>query len=432
LPASPALPPLTPADHAAFEAELIQLNLRNILWFAIAGNIFVWGVTLLLILHPIPLSAESHFFDGVLCAMGLTTVALILWLRRRSVPPLWPRVIILANAALYLGLTSGYFFAMIPAYGNTSVYIVGVLSLVIFFRLPPVVLVSLLLLNHAIFLFLLFQQPMPHTIVVSAAVDYSGMVVLAGVAGWLLYRAQWENFRKERVIVERNRELARLHQLELTEKIAAQLAEEKARLEVLRYQLNPHFLFNALTSVCSQLPPTLTGARATIERLTDFCQLTLFKPEDGEHPTLEGELNLLRAYLDIEKSRWGDLLTIEIEIAPAVVTERIPSLLLLPLLENALKYGRATNRGAMTVRVTAHRDASSALVIAIANTGEWVSAPGTASVPSLGIGLENLRQRLQRYYPGAHEFATEAKDGWVVARLAIHASEQPATNGHHA
>jgi two-component system LytT family sensor kinase len=218
-----------------------------------------------------------------------------------------------------------------------------------------------------------------------------------------------------------NLELVRLNQLELDEKIAARLAEEKARLEVLRYQLNPHFLFNALTSVCSQLPPSLSGARAILERLTDFCQLTLFQPASGGSPTLGQEMKMLTTYLAIEQTRWGDLLEVSMELDPAAAGEKVPSLLLLPLVENALKYGQATSRDKLRIRLAARRDAAGALIIEIANTGQWVAPTERGIVPSLGIGHENLRQRLQRYYPGAHEFATTAADGWVTVRLRLSA-----------
>ncbi len=218
-----------------------------------------------------------------------------------------------------------------------------------------------------------------------------------------------------------NAELARLHRLELDEKIAARLAEEKARLEVLRYQLNPHFLFNALTSVCSQLPPALGGARAILERLTDFCQLTLFRPANDESPTLGQEMKMLRAYLDIEQSRWGDLLEVTVDIDPAAEDTKIPSLLLLPLVENALKYGQATSRDKLQIRLAA-RTAPEGLLVEIANTGHWVAPTERGIVPSLGIGHENLRQRLQRYYPGAHELTTTDAAGWVTVRLRLGAA----------
>jgi LytS/YehU family sensor histidine kinase len=82
----------------------------------------------------------------------------------------------------------------------------------------------------------------------------------------------------------------------------------------------------------------------------------------------------------------------------------------------------------MTIRITARHETGPALEIVIANTGEWVSTTGEASVPSLGIGLENLRQRLSRYYPNRHEFTHAAQDGWVVARLRLLQAETPAVS----
>ncbi len=216
-----------------------------------------------------------------------------------------------------------------------------------------------------------------------------------------------------------NLELVRLNQLELDEKIAARLAEEKARLEVLRYQLNPHFLFNALTSVCAQLPPSLSGARDMIERLTDFCQMTLFRPANDESPTLGQEMKMLRAYLDIEQTRWGDLLEVVVDVEAAAGDTKIPSLLLLPLVENALKYGQATTRDKLRVRLFAQRLPDGGVRIEVANTGRWVAPTERGVVPSLGIGHENLRQRLQRYYPNAHEFGTVAAEGWVTVWLVL-------------
>jgi sugar lactone lactonase YvrE len=227
-------------------------------------------------------------------------------------------------------------------------------------------------------------------------------------------------------LAAQNAELARLRQLETEEKIAARLAEEKARLEVLRYQLNPHFLFNAFTSVCAELPPQASNARSILERLTDFCRLTLSPPTGDEFPTLGDELRLLDTYLAIEKSRWGDLLKVELAIAPVAEAERIPPLLLLPLVENALKYGARTSRGGVALRLTAQRD-HNGLFLEVANTGEWITPEQRGAVPSLGIGLANLRQRLQRYYPGCHRFSTEARDGWVFVRLRLGIVDTPAT-----
>lgn len=224
-----------------------------------------------------------------------------------------------------------------------------------------------------------------------------------------------------------NADLARLHKLELDEKIAAQLAEEKARLEVLRYQLNPHFLYNSLNSIYGLVFENARGAGEMVLRLSDFCRATLTGAKD-ELPTLAAEFSALHAYLDVEKVRWGEKLQIEFTVAPDVEQIRVPPFLLLPLVENAIKHGIRTTRRVLQLNIhafsvdqetgAADRDASRTLVIEVANTGEWLP-PDPARPGSTGIGLENLRQRLRRYYPGAHEFTTDAKNGWVVVRLRL-------------
>ncbi len=222
-------------------------------------------------------------------------------------------------------------------------------------------------------------------------------------------------------LAQKNRELTRLHQLELDEKIAARLAEDKARLEVLRYQLNPHFLFNTLASISASLPAGPSRGRSMVERLAEFCRLTLQRTDENDWTTLGDEMRLLRAYLAIEQSRWGELLVVDLRHDSALDAERLPYFLLLPLVENALKYGRATSPDHVGLRLVTRRGVAGGLEIEVANTGEWVEPTARKSVATLGIGLENLRQRLARYYPRAHRFEFAAAAGWVVARLQLSA-----------
>lgn len=257
---------------------------------------------------------------------------------------------------------------------------------------------------------------------------YAGLGALA-LLGFIQLRTRALHRRNEQLAVavaarvgelhRQNLELARLHQLELDEKLSARLAEEKARLEVLRYQLNPHFLFNALTSVCAQIIREPVAARAMVVRLADFCRLTLHRSSDEEAAlTIGQELKLLGAYLEIEQARLGDLITVRIEADPAAETVHIPPFLLLPIVENAVKYGSATSPEHLVVRLTVRHGERGVVEIEVANTGQWLK-PGAHSAPSHGIGLENLRQRLARYYPGAHEFTTAAEGGWVFMRLRL-------------
>ena len=235
--------------------------------------------------------------------------------------------------------------------------------------------------------------------------------------------------RLEAVVAERtaelarqNTELIRLNRLELDEKISARLAEETARLEVLRYQLNPHFLFNTLASISASLPVGPTTARAMVERLAEFCRLTLNRANERDWTTLGDEVRLLRAYLEIEQSRWGDLLDVSIECDPALADERLPHFLLLPIVENALKYGRATSPDRVGFRLALRRGSDGAMVCEVANTGEWIEPTVKKTVSSLGIGLDNLRERLARHYPLSHRLDVAQAGGWVTVTLHIFSS----------
>jgi hypothetical protein len=226
-------------------------------------------------------------------------------------------------------------------------------------------------------------------------------------------------------LAAQNAELVKLRQIDIDEKLAARLAEHQARLEVLRYQLNPHFLFNTLNAICAQIIRSPRTARDTVIRLADFCRLTLHRPKENEDPSLGEEVAMLRAYLEIEQTRLGELLSYSIESDPSLDTLSIPPFLLLPLVENAVKHGGATSEDSLQVRIRFSRDLDGSVLIEVANTGLWVD-PDThlASVPSLGIGLENLRQRLDRYFHQRHEFTNSAHDGWVFMRLRLMSPDQ--------
>lgn len=104
--------------------------------------------------------------------------------------------------------------------------------------------------------------------------------------------------------------------------------------------------------------------------------------------------------------------------APDAATQLIPPFLLLPLVENALKHGRQSTAGVLKVRLSARLEDDRALVLEVANTGTWLEL-GESQAPSTGIGLENLRQRLKRSYPGAHRLTNTTSDGCVVITLRL-------------
>ena len=243
-----------------------------------------------------------------------------------------------------------------------------------------------------------------------------GLALVAGLVWGRTRTLRRRNEHLESVVTARTAELERLRQIDRDESAAAKLAEEKTRLEMLRYQLNPHFLYNALNSIRALVFSKPPAAGEMVSQLADLCRVTLTRNEDFA-PVSE-EFAMLKLYLDMEKTRWRDKLAIEIELAPEAATRLIPPFLLLPLVENALKHGRQSTAGVLRLRLSARVADEDTLTLEVANTGEWL-APGESQAPSTGIGLENLRQRLRRYYPAAHDLTTEQREGWVRVRLKI-------------
>lgn len=264
-----------------------------------------------------------------------------------------------------------------------------------------------------------------------AYIGYAGgAVAILGGAFKLLTRAHRRRAEQLEAIVtartedlrRSNAELARLREIDRDEKITARLAEEKARLEVLRYQLNPHFLYNTLNSLYSLVLTSPPAAADMVLRLADFCRVALGRHD--EHSTSVGTcFERMGLYLEIEKVRWGAGLQVEVETDAASRLVQIPPFLVLPLLENAIKYGGATSPEMLRLRLAARMVAPAEggppmLEIEVANTGHWVAPADALPAASTGIGLENLRQRLQRYFPDRHRFTVEVRDGWV--RVVLH------------
>lgn len=254
-----------------------------------------------------------------------------------------------------------------------------------------------------------------------------GTLLLFIYVRWRIRRLLRDRRRLEDVIAQRTDELARknielerLHRVDQDEKLAARLAEEKAQLELLRYQLNPHFLYNSLNSIRALVYSNAEAAGEMVTRLSEFCRATLTRGTE-DTTTVAQEAELLQLYLDIERTRWQDGLRTRIEVQPEAREVQVPQFLFLPLIENAIKYGSRTSPDVLEVVVSVHREGEM-LVCEIANTGEWVGAHGGEAVigeESTHIGLDNLRRRLARYYGPQCRPHIVAEHGWVRVRLRL-------------
>jgi hypothetical protein len=177
----------------------------------------------------------------------------------------------------------------------------------------------------------------------------------------------------------------------------AEAAAQAAQVRALRYQVNPHFLFNTLNSLSSLVMTGRTDrAEAMLLALSTFFRTSL-SLDPGANVPLAEEIDLQRLYLDIEKARFPDRLHVEIDVPPELEEARLPALLLQPIVENAIKYGVSKSRKAVVIRIEARHLDDHRMVVEISNrlkNGGADDLPA-ATHEGTGLGLANVSQRLE-------------------------------------
>jgi two-component system LytT family sensor kinase len=223
-----------------------------------------------------------------------------------------------------------------------------------------------------------------------------GAVLAAGLAREYFLREQQR--RREAVLLE-----AHASQLE------AQLA--LARLDALRMQLNPHFLFNTLNAVSALVERDPAGVRKMIARLSELLRHTL-DTRGAEEVPLREELAFLQRYLDIMAVRFQGRLRVTTHVDPAVMELRVPTFILQPLVENALEHGVSRATGEAEVSIGARREGTH-LVLTVQDRG-----PGVDANAAGGVGLGNTRARLAALYGDAASVTmTTLAEGGAAAEI---------------
>jgi two-component system LytT family sensor kinase len=185
--------------------------------------------------------------------------------------------------------------------------------------------------------------------------------------------------------------------------LRAEAEARDARLSALRYQLNPHFLFNSLNAVSTlALDGNAIAATRMLAQIGELLRTTL-DSEAAAETTLSQEITFTEQYLAIEQTRLGDRLRIEIAISPETLDALVPSMLLQPLVENAVRHGVAplVEGGTISIQSRLH-DAQ--LQISIGNSGAPCIRAEPLDQPTHGIGLRNTAERLKTLYANAHTF----------------------------
>ena len=198
----------------------------------------------------------------------------------------------------------------------------------------------------------------------------------------------------------------------------------RARLDALRMQLNPHFLFNSLNAVSELVHENPLLADRVITQLAALLRAVLDESNKSE-VTLKEELDFVKKYLEIEQVRLGERLTVRIEADPATLDWYVPSLILQPLIENAVRHGIARCEGAGIVEVSASCREDK-LDLQIRDSGSGVAEQDSGS-GTLGVGLSNVRARLAHHYGEDFrlELGTSAAGGYL-ARILIPVRTSPA------
>jgi two-component system, LytTR family, sensor kinase len=199
------------------------------------------------------------------------------------------------------------------------------------------------------------------------------------------------------------------------------LDASRSELKALRAQVNPHFLFNALNVIASLTHRDPDRAEATVEQLAEVFRYTLRRSEE-EWVRLEDEIEFIRAYLDVEKARFGERLQVDIHLEPAARDRTIPAMMVQTLVENAVKHGVASIRGTARLTIRA-RVLEDMVEIEVGDNGSGPVAPENMEKrrKGAGYGLRNIRRRLEGYFDerASLEVSRDVERGLTLAVLRI-------------
>lgn len=238
---------------------------------------------------------------------------------------------------------------------------------------------------------------MPRIILIES---FTGFVTYAVIVGCFYAFDYYQKFR------ERELKAAQLE---------GRLAQ--AELQNLKTQLQPHFLFNTLHAISVLMQENVPAANRMLVRLSELLRTTL-ESAGAQEVTLKQEMEFAQRYLEIEQTRFQDRLSVKIEVDPAALDALAPSLLLQPLVENALRHGIARHAGAGLLEIRARREGDK-LRLQVRDNGPGLQTDANGEMVK-GVGLSNTRARLDQLYGSAHSFEIgNAEEGGALVTVTI-------------
>jgi LytS/YehU family sensor histidine kinase len=218
--------------------------------------------------------------------------------------------------------------------------------------------------------------------------------------------------------------IAQAQQLAAAE-LQAKLAQ--AQLENLRLQLQPHFLFNTLNTISSVMYEDVPAADAMLTQLSELLRLTLRTANSHEIP-LAQELEITRLYLQIMQKRFESNLRVTYSVDAALENSLVPQLILQPLVENSLRHGLKDGGAGIDISIGARRENGS-LILNVADTGSGLGTQNADTALSRGVGLANIRGRLEQLYGAEQAFAIANRlsgGAEVTLRVPFHVQDNQA------
>lgn len=198
----------------------------------------------------------------------------------------------------------------------------------------------------------------------------------------------------------------------------AETLAKDVQLKMLRYQINPHFLFNVLNSIYTLIDENTEKAKKLVIDMSEYYRYTLNKQQYTI--PVEKEVESILKYLEIQKTRFEEEFHYEVTVDEISKSVLIPSFIVHLLIENALKYGTKTEKKKLIIKVSI-RLLRNSLFIKVSNTGKLLTPATTAEINGNGTGngIENLKYRLALYYNEKYTFSLKEEDGWVIADIEI-------------
>jgi LytS/YehU family sensor histidine kinase len=198
----------------------------------------------------------------------------------------------------------------------------------------------------------------------------------------------------------------------------AETLAKDVQLKMLRYQINPHFLFNVLNSIYTLIDENTEKAKKLVIDMSEYYRYTLNKQQHTI--SIEKEVESIMKYLEIQKTRFEEEFQYEISVDETVKPVLIPSFIIHLLIENAVKYGTKTTKQKLIIRLSVIL-LNKTLLIRVLNTGKLLNATPNSekNVDGTSNGIENLKNRLGLYYNDNYSFSLKEEDGWVVAAIEI-------------